>query len=131
MSFKAAQTSLSDYRRKQISTMLGEEPGTWFTAQWDDVDSMLRTFSTDEENSSIAGKYAKEAGPSRVADHIRLDYVCALRRDVRKQYVSEDSGICTDVTPFRHGIISAHGAAIFDDLLNTVIEHAERQAEGG
>ena len=128
MSFRDAKSKMEDYRAQQIKAMLGESGGAWFTSQWDSIGDILRTLSTDAENKAIASKYATAPDSSRVADHIRLDYVCALRRDIRKQYVSGDDDICTDVTAFRHGVTSAHGARIFDSMLGAVIEHAERQA---
>lgn len=131
MSYRDAKDGIAKHRSQQIAALLGEAVSKWFTSQWSSIQDMLAAFSSDDENAAIASGYATAPGAERAGAHIRLDYVCAMRREVRKQYVSEDSGICTDVTPFRHGVISAHGAALFDDLMETVVRHAERQAEGG
>jgi hypothetical protein len=44
--------------------------------------------------------------------------------------VSGDGDICTDVTPFRHGVMSAHGAMMFDNLMHSVMDFSEKQAKG-
>jgi hypothetical protein len=90
---------------------------------------MLATFGSDAENQAIAAKCASAPSLEKPADHIRLDYVCGLRREVRKQYVSEEDGVYTDVTPFRHGVISAQGARMFDLVMNDVVNYAEAQAK--
>lgn len=131
MSYKNASEGLKSYREAQIAGLLGESLGSWFTSGWDTIKDMLKAFSSDAENSVVAAGYTTEPGLSKAAAHLRLDYVCALRREVRKQYVSGDGDVCTDVTPFRHGVISAHGADIFDGLMETVIKYAEKQATGG
>ena len=131
MSYRDAKSSLAEHRGRQIASMLGESACRWFTSQWHSIHDMLTAFSSDAENAAVAAGYAKEDQDERAGAHIRLDYVCAMRREVRKQYVSEDFDICTDVTPFRHGVISAHAATLFDDLMEAVVKHAERQAKGG
>ena len=131
MSYKAARDGLARHRAVQISSLLGETAGSWFLDAWDGIVAMLSAFSSDAENAAVASKYTTASGVERACDNIRLDYVCALRREVRKQYVSEDSDVCTDVTPFRHGVMSAHGASVFDTLMDTVVRHAEEQAKGG
>ena len=110
--------------------LLGETAGKWFTDLWGDVKSMLATFSSDKENQEVAAGYASAPSVAKAAPNLRLDYVCALRREVRKQYISGDNNICTDVTPFRHGVMSAHGAQMFDNLMHSVVEYSERQAKG-
>jgi len=133
MSYHAAMDGLQAHRDKQISSMLGESMVSWFTDEYDSVKDMLDALSSDGENAAIASKYTTAAASERAADNLRLDYVCALRREVRKQYVSGDGDVCTDVTPFRHGIISAHGSKIFDQLLSVVVtQHSvDIQATGG
>ena len=131
MSYDAARAGLAKYRSRQISALMGESGGAWFAETWDGVADMLQALSSDKENAAVITKYATAAGPSRAADHLRLAYVCGLRREVRKQYVSGDADVATDVTPFRHGVMSAHGAGIFDGVMDDVVRHAERQADGG
>lgn len=128
MSYQAAKSAMEGHRDDQISSLLGDSPGTWFTKRWRSVGDMLGAFSSDPENAVVAANYASGPAAARAASHVRLDYVCALRREVRKQYVSWDGDVCTDVTPFRHGVMSAHGAALFDGLMDTVITHAEALA---
>ena len=125
MSYQAIRDGLSSHRAGQISGLLGETGGSWFLDKWADLKSMLESVSSDAENAAVVSKYASAPSAERAGCDIRLDYVCGLRREVRKQYVSGDSDICTDVTPFRHGIMSAHGAEVFDKLMDTVIRHAE------
>lgn len=129
MSYSTARTQLSAYRTKKLAAMLGESASTWFSELWADVKTMLDTFSSSEENQDITAAYAQAPHAEKAAGHIRLDYVCGLRREVRKQYVSGEDGIYTDVTPFRHGVISAHGAQVFDDTLDAVIKKSD--TEGG
>ena len=131
MSYAAARNGLANHRKQQIAAMLGEVGGTWFTSQWESIAAMLGALESGSENAAIASKYASAPCAARVGDHIRLDYICALRREVRKQYVSENDDVCTDVTPLRHGVMSVHGAAIFDELMDTIVRHAEEQAKGG
>lgn len=128
MSYQAARDGLASHRKKQISSLLGEAGGSWFLDAWSSVADMLKAVSSDAENKSVASKYANASCAERAGGHIRLDYVCALRREVRKQYVSGESDVCTDVTPFRHGVMSAHGANVFDKLMDTVVKHAESVA---
>lgn len=129
MGYSEARAKIGEHRNARILTLIGGS-GQWFAELWGDVKSMLADFSSDKENQAIASGYASTPSTARVAPNLRLDYVCALRREVRKQYISEAGDLCTDVTPFRHGILSAHGASIFDDLMNTVMEYSEQQAKG-
>lgn len=130
MGYGEAKYRLDDYRTGRIAALLGETAGRWFTDLWGDVKSMLADFSSDKENQEVAAGYMSDPPTAKVAPNLRLDYVCALRREVRKQYISGDDGICTDVTPFRHGVMSAHGAQLFDHLMHSVAEYSERQAKG-
>lgn len=130
MSYSEAKEKMTTHRAGRIGVLLGEWPGEWFTDLWGSVAEMLKSFSSDKENQEIAGGYATAPSTVRVAPNLRLDYVCALRREVRKQYVSGDGDLCTDVTPFRHGAMSAHGAMLFDDLMDTVVSYSEKQAKG-
>ena len=130
MGYGEARNRLNEYRTDKIAALLGETAGRWFTDLWGDMKSMLAAFSSDGENQEIAAGYASAPSNARAAPNIRLDYVCALRREVRKQYVSGDGDVCTDVTPFRHGVMSAHGAQMFDNLMHSVVEYSERQAKG-
>jgi len=129
MSYGAAREKLGEHRDGRIASLLGES-SHWFLDLWGDVKSMLASFSSDKENQEIAAGYASIPSEAKAAPNIRLDYVCAIRREVRKQYVSGDGDICTDVTPFRHGVMSAHGAQMFDNLMHSVVEYSERQAKG-
>lgn len=131
MSYDVARKRLANHRKQQIAAMLGEVGGEWFASQWESIAAMLDDLTSSAENAAIASKYESTPCAARAGDHIRLDYICALRREVRKQYVSEEEDICTDVTPFRHGVISAHGASIFDELMDTIVRHAEEKAQGG
>ena len=130
MGYEEAKSKLNEYRGDRISTLLGESAGKWFMDRWGDVKSMLASFSSDAENQAIAGGYASDPLEARAAPNIRLDYVCALRREVRKQYVSGKDDLCTDVTPFRHGVMSAHGAQMFDNFMDAVVKYSEERAKG-
>lgn len=125
MSYQAARDSMDSGRKGQMASLLGEVGGSWFLDRWDSVASMLKSVSSESENAAVVAKYASASSAERAGCELRLDYVCALRRELRKQYVSEDSGVCTDVTPFRHGAVSSHGARVFDGLMDTVIRYAE------
>ena len=129
MGYAAARAKIGQHHDDRISSMLGGA-STWFMELWGDLKSMLATFSSDSENGEIASSYASAPSMARTAQHLRLDYVCALRREVRKQYVSGNGDFCTDVTPFRHGAMSAHGALLFDDLMYSVMDYSEAQAKG-
>lgn len=131
MGYGEARERLDAYRAGRIATLLGERAGLWFTSLWGGIGEMLSTFRSDKENQAIAASYASAPALERVSGDIRLDYVCGLRREVRKQYVSGEDGVYTDVTPFRHGVISATGARMFDNLMGTVVDYAEKRAKGG
>lgn len=130
MGYGEAKYSLDSYRTDRIAVLLGESLGVWFTDLWSDVGSMLADFSSDKENHEVSAGYASAKPVEKAAPNLRLDYVCGLRREVRKQYVSGDGDICTDVTPFRHGVMSAHGAQMFDHLMHSVVDYSERKAKG-
>lgn len=130
MGYAEARSKIDEHRDDRMDASLGLSFGRWFTSLWGDVPSMLASFSTDEENKTLAADYAEAPSVARAAPNLRLDYVCALRREVRKQYISGEGDICTDVTPFRHGVISAHGAQMFDRLMDTVMDYSEQQAKG-
>jgi hypothetical protein len=130
MGYGEARGKLHDYRSSRISALLGESAGRWFTDLCASVGDMLASFTSDAENKAVASGYASDPSVAKAGPNIRLDYVCGLRREVRKQYVSGEGDVCTDVTPFRHGVMSAHGAQLFDDLMDAVVDHSERQARG-
>ena len=130
MGYGEARQKLDEHRSDRIAVLLGETAGRWFADLWGGMASMLASFSSDSENQEIAAGYASSPSAERAAPNLRLDYVCALRREVRKQYVSGEGDVCTDVTPFRHGVMSAHGARMFDDLMNSVVDFSEKQAKG-
>lgn len=130
MGYADARKSLNEYRRDKIAAVLGKSVGAWFADRWGDIASMLKVFSSDKENQEIAAGYASLPSKARAAPNLRLDYVCALRREVRKQYVSGEDGIYTDVTPFRHSAVSTQGARMFDSLMDAVIQYSEQQAKG-
>ena len=130
MGYAEARSKIDEHRDDRMDALLGLSFGRWFTSLWGDVPSMLASFSTDEENKALAADYAEASSMARAAPNLRLDYVCTLRREVRKQYISGEGDICTDVTPFRHGVISAHGAQMFDRLMDTVMDYSEQQAKG-
>lgn len=121
MSYPAAQEALARYRDAHIGALFGDETPRWFTSEWGGVESMAEAFSSDAENQAVSASYADGTYAEKIPAHMKLNYVCALRREIRKQYLSGDEGVYTDVTPFRHGITSAHGAAIFDDALKQVL----------
>lgn len=126
MGYDAAREKMSSYRAEQVSALLGRSPRTWFAELWGGIAEMLKTFDSSQENRSIVSGYAKGHYSAKAGSNLRLDYVCGLRREVRKQFVSEDDDIYTDVTPFRHGVISAHGASVFDNTMDTVIGYSEK-----
>lgn len=129
MGYKSAMAKMQEYHRGHAAALLGERGGMWFTSMWTALTEMLATFGSEEENKAVAAKYASAPSIEKPADHIRLDYVCCLRREVRKQYVSGEDGVYTDVTPFRHGVTSAQGARLFDLVMDNVVNHAEAQAK--
>lgn len=128
MSYSAARSVMGKYRDGKLSSLLGESSNTWFTELWGGIGDMLDTFESSSENKDIASSYAEATAAEKTVAHVRLDYVCGLRREVRKQYVSGDDGVYTDVTPFRHGVISTNGARIFDDVLDSIMT---KTADGG
>lgn len=130
MSYSEARKGIGEHRNGRIAVLLGEKAGCWFTDIWGSVKGMLAAFSSDKENQEIASGYVSSPARAKPGPNLRLDYVCALRREVRKQYISGDGDICTDVTPFRHGVMSAHGALMFDDLMHSVVQYSEQQAKG-
>ena len=113
--------AIKGYRDGKIAALLGETAKSWFTSAWGSIREMLEVFKSDDENAAISSLYVSGTAGERMKAHMRHDYVCGLRREVRKQYVSGESGVYTDVTPFRHGVLSTHGAILFDDVLNQII----------
>lgn len=128
MSYGVARDALEAYRIRRIGSLLGEDSTDWFLSAWGSVKQMLAAFGSDEENKEVSETYATATHDEKVPPNMKLAYVCALRRDVRKQYASGDDGIYTDVTPFRHAVISAHGARLFDSALDGVLK---RKGAGG
>lgn len=126
MGYKAAYERLYKYRDGHIASLLGETALSWFTSAFGSLAEMLHDFRSDGENREIAGNYATGTDDERTASNIRLDYVCGLRREIRKQYLSGPSGVYTDVTPFRHGVMSAHGGYLFDNALDEVLTRKKR-----
>lgn len=122
MGYSAANEALYAYRVNRVGELMGESGSSWFASMWGSIKAMLSTFSSDEENQEIAGKYTTATSDEKIPAHVKLDYVCAIRRDVRKQYVSGEDGLYTDVTPFRYGISSAHMARLFDSAMDQVID---------
>lgn len=129
MGYNEARSRLESYRTEHIGGLINEQPVPWFLSAFNGIREMLSVFSSDGENREIMGNYAAGTDSERTASNIRLSYVCGMRREVRKQYVSGEDGIYTDVTPFRHGIRSAHGGSLFDSALDQVITH-NRQRGG-
>lgn len=121
MGYSEAMKAAKAHRDGKIASLLGERAQSWFLSAWDSVASMLNAFGSDEENKAVSGLYTGGAAEERMQAHAKLDYVCGLRREVRKQYVSGADGIYTDVTPFRHGVMSAHGANLFDNMLDQLV----------
>ena len=116
-----ARRAVKGHRGGKIAALLGETAQSWFTSAWGSIREMLGAFKSDDENAAISGLYVSGTVAERMKAHMRHDYVCGIRREVRKQYVSGESDVYTDVTPFRHGVLSAHGAILFDDVLNQII----------
>lgn len=121
MGYDQASAQLKGYRSTHRRVLLGRERGWWFTNPFSTVKELLGLFETDEENAEIAALYASGTVNERIPGHLRLDYVCGMRREIRKQYVSGEDGIYTDVTPFRHGAVSALGAELFDNAFDQVL----------
>ncbi len=126
MGYDAARNALSDYRSAQQGGFIGDMRPKWFPSQFGGVKAMLAAFDSSDENGLVASEYATGTTSDRIPAHMRLDYVCALRRDVRRQYASGDDGIYTDVTPFRHGAMSSHGARLFADAMDDVLTKGGR-----
>lgn len=129
MGYQEARSRIAAYRTEHIGGLINEHPVPWFLSAFGSIREMLSAFSSNDENLEIMGNYATGTDSDRTASNIKLDYVCGLRREVRKQYVSGEDGIYTDVTPFRHGMMSAHGGSLFDSALDQVITH-NRQRGG-
>lgn len=121
MGYDSARSALSEYRRAQQGGLVGDARPMWFPSQFGGVKAMAAAFDSSAENGQVAAGYATGTATERIPAHLRLDYVCALRRDVRRQYVSGDDGIYTDVTPFRHGALSSHGAGLFAAAMDDVL----------
>ena len=122
MAFSAALSRLNDYRKNHAKALVGTKRMSWFTSDSSDIKSLLEDFKSDDENSEISGKYRTGKMVERIPGHIKLNYVCGMRREIRKQFVSGEGDICTDVTPFRHGVISAVGAHMFDNALEQILD---------
>ncbi len=127
MGYGEARERLSEYRRAHEDALIGTKRPKWFASLFGGVQNMLQTFRSDSENGKVASTYATGRAAEREAAHMKLDYVCAMRRDVRRQYASGADGVYTDVTPFRHGAFSAHGADLFDGLMDKVLTQGERK----
>jgi len=125
MGYDAARTKMEDYRKAHLAGLLGESRGTWFSDLWGSLQGMLADFTSDKENQEITSSYATAPSLEKVSGHLKLNYVCGLRREVRKQYLSGEDGLYTDVTPFKHGVISTHGAQVFDNALDAVMKNVE------
>lgn len=121
MGYEQAAAQLKGYRSTHRRVLLGQEKGWWFTTPFSSVKDLFGLFESEEENAEIAARYASGTVNERIPGHLKLDYVCGMRREVRKQYASGEDGVYTDVTPFRHGIISAFGAEIFDNAFDQVL----------
>ena len=122
MGFAAAMSAIGAYRSKRVGALLGEYAPSWFLSAWGSVADMLKAFTSESENKDIQGLYASGKAEDRRAAHIKHDYVCGMRREVRKQYVSGETGIVTDVTPFGRGVVTLNGADMFDSLLHQILE---------
>ena len=122
MGFAAAMSAVGAYRAERVGALLGEYAPSWFLSAWGSVADMLKAFTSDAENKAILKLYATGKAEARRAAHIRHDYVCGLRREVRKQYVSGETGLVTDVTPFGRGVVALNGADMFDSLLHQILE---------
>ena len=125
MGYSEAMQAAKAYREGKIASLLCEQTQSWFLSAWDSIASMLKAFGSDKENKDVSKLYVGGTADTRMKAHARLDYVCGLRREVRKQYVSGGDGIYTDVTPFRHGVLSAHGANLFDNALDQLVTREE------
>ena len=127
MGYAEAMKAARAHREGKIASLLGERAQSWFLSAWDSVASMLKAFGSDAENKAVSELYVGGTAETRMQAHAKLDYVCGLRREIRKQYVSGEDGIYTDVTPFRHGVLSAHGANLFDNALDQLVTRKEDQ----
>lgn len=121
MSYQAARQALNTYRKSHRDALLGRASGGWFMEAFGGIQTMLEAFSSDQENKEVVENYATGTVDERIPGHLKLDYVCGMRREVRKQFVSGEDGIYTDVTPFRHGVTSAFGAELFDNAFDQVL----------
>lgn len=126
MGYEQADARINGYRAMRRGVLRGKERGGWFTDMFQSIAEMLSVFGSDAENGEIEAKYATGSSGDRIPGHLKLDYVCGMRREVRRQYVSEEDGICTDITPFRRGITSHVGASLFDSAFNLVINRKGR-----
>ena len=127
MGYGEVRSRLSEYRKAHEDALIGTERPKWFASLFGTVQAMLAAFSSDSENVKVSSTYATGKAAEREAAHMKLDYVCAMRRDARRQYASGRDGIYTDVTPFRHGAFSAHGADLFDGLMDKVLTQGGKQ----
>ena len=121
MSYTKARDAIQRYRMERMKQLLGETAGGWFMSAFGGIAEMLKVFSSDDENKEITKTYMSGTHTEKIPPNMRLAYVCGMRREVRKQYVSGPDGIYTDVTPFRHGAMSAQGGLVFDNALNDVM----------
>lgn len=121
MAYSDAMKAVTGHRSGKIAALLGETKQSWFLSAWGSISAMLKAFGSNDENKAVASLYKSGTATERMRAHVKLDYVCGLRREVRKQYVSGEDGLYTDVTPFRHGVMSANGANLFDNALDQLL----------
>lgn len=123
MSYQKAHEHMHAYHVQHTKGLTKcELHDSWFTSVWDMISDMLKPFDTDDENKAISGSYRSGVShKKRTKLHFKHDYVCGLRREVRKQYVSGDDDVYTDITPFRYGVTSANGAKLFSSVMDQII----------
>lgn len=121
MGYGEARKAMDDYRIGRIRSLETGGALKWFLSAWGSADEAESAFDTKSENAKVASSYVSGTYEGRVPLHAKLDYVCRLRREVRKQYFGSGSELCTDVTPFRLSIPKTNGAALFDEAFDAVM----------
>lgn len=128
MGYDAIHDKLSEHLGDQAKRIREGRPRTWFTDSFGSLSELLQACDSASENSAVTAGYKTDPYPKRVKDSLKLDYVCALRREIRRQYISGQGDPFTDVTPLRYNHLSMNQAMLFDNLLKEMIDDIKDNA---
>lgn len=120
MGYGKTMEALQGYRADHGDALLGLRRHEWFPERWDSLGKMLDDLRSDDENAEISRTYKDGEYAEIVRANLELDYVCGMRRDIRRQYISDEADPKTDVVPFRYAITTMDTAMMFDKLTERV-----------